>query len=462
LFLVELVKTKHPFGCFVIFRENGELMENICVIGTGYVGLVSGAGMADFGNSVICADIDKSKIDMLQEGGIPIYEPGLKELVDRNVNAGRLTFSADVETSVKNADVIFIAVGTPMGDNGEADLRAVEAVATTIAKNLNSYKIICTKSTVPVGTGARLEALINQEKESDYEFDVVSNPEFLREGSAVKDFLLPDRVVLGVNSERAAEVMKQVYRSLFINETPMVITNVPSSEMIKYASNAFLAVKISFINEMANLADKVGADVHTIARAMGLDGRISSKFLHPGPGYGGSCFPKDTEALVYTGEQHGVDFQVVKAAIGANKNQRNVILAKAQELLPEMSGKTVAILGLAFKANTDDVRDTPALEIIEGLENAGAVVKAYDPIAAENMKKFFLPNLDTRQTVIETVQDVDLVIILTEWNELRGLGLKELKTHLRAPNIVDARNILSIDQLKEFGYNYRNVGRSNI
>ena len=437
-------------------------MRNICVIGTGYVGLVSGAGMADFGNSVVCADIDKEKIDMLQTGGIPIYEPGLKELVDRNVKAGRLTFSADVETSVRNAEVIFIAVGTPMGNNGEADLKAVEAVASTIAKNLNSYKIVCTKSTVPVGTGARLEALIGREKESDYEFDVVSNPEFLREGSAVKDFLLPDRVVLGVNTERAAEVMKQVYRSLFINETPMVITNVPTSEMIKYASNAFLAVKISFINEVANLSDKVGADVHTIARAMGLDGRISSKFLHPGPGYGGSCFPKDTEALVYTGEQHGVDFQVVKAAISANKNQRNVILAKAKELLPELRDKTVAILGLAFKANTDDVRDAPALAIIQGLEQAGARVRAYDPIAAENMKKFFLPNLDTRPTVIETVQDADLVIILTEWNELRGLGLEELKTHLRSPNIVDARNILSIEQLKEFGFNYRNVGRSNI
>ncbi len=437
-------------------------MRNICVIGTGYVGLVSGAGMADFGNSVVCADIDTEKIDMLKKGGIPIYEPGLKELVDRNVNAGRLTFSADVETSVRNAEVIFIAVGTPMGANCEDDLNAVEAVATTIANNLNGYKIICTKSTVPVGTGARLEALILQEKESDFEFDVVSNPEFLREGSAVKDFLHPDRVVLGVNTERAAEVMKQVYRSLFINETPMVITNVPSSEMIKYASNAFLAVKISFINEVANLADKVGADVHTIARAMGLDGRISSKFLHPGPGYGGSCFPKDTEALVYTGEQHGVDFQVVKAAIGANKNQRNIILAKAKELVPDLKNKTVAILGLAFKANTDDVRDTPALEIIQGLEEAGATVKAYDPIAAENMKKFFLPNLDTRKSVLDTVQDADLVIILTEWNELRGLGLKELKSHLRSPNIVDARNILSIDQLKEFGFNYRNVGRSNI
>ena len=426
------------------------------------MGLVSGAGMADFGNSVICADIDTSKIDMLQDGGIPIYEPGLKELVERNVNAGRLSFSSDIAASVKNAEVVFIAVGTPMGDNGEADLKAVEAVATTIAKNLNGYKIICTKSTVPVGTGARLEALITREKESDYDFDVVSNPEFLREGSAVKDFLIPDRVVLGVSNEHAGDVMQEVYRSLFINETPIVVTNVPSAEMIKYASNAFLAVKISFINEMANLADKVGADVHTIARAMGLDGRISSKFLHPGPGYGGSCFPKDTEALVYTGEQYGVDFQVVKAAIGANKHQRDVILAKARELLPELKSKTVAILGLAFKANTDDVRDSPALEIIQGLEEAGAIVKAYDPIASENMKKFFLPDLDTRESVVETVTDADLVIILTPWNELRGLGLEDLKEHLNAPNIVDARNVLSVDKLKEHGYNYRNVGRSNI
>ena len=437
-------------------------MRNICVIGTGYVGLVSGAGIADFGNSVICTDIDENKIDMLKKGEIPIYEPGLKELVDRNVNAGRLTFSADVESSIRKSDVIFTAVGTPMGDNGEADLRAVEAVATTIAKNLNGYKVICTKSTVPVGTGALLEALIEKEKTSDEDFDIVSNPEFLREGSAVKDFLLPDRVVLGVNTKRAEEMMKDVYRPLFINETPMVVTNVPSSEMIKYASNAFLAVKISFINEMANLADKVGADVHTIARAMGLDGRISAKFLHPGPGYGGSCFPKDTEALVYTGEQHGVDFQVVKAAIQANKTQRNVILGKAKELLPDMQGKRVAILGLAFKANTDDVRDTPALEIIQGLEAAGAEVRAYDPIAAENMKKYFLPKLNTFKSVIETVDQADLVIILTEWNELRGLGLKDLRQHLNALNIVDARNILSVDQLKEFGYKYRNVGRSNV
>jgi len=307
-----------------------------------------------------------------------------------------------------------------------------------------------------------LQEIITNEKNSDAEFDVVSNPEFLREGSAVKDFLWPDRVVLGVSSQRAESVMADVYRPLFIRETPMVVTNVPSSEMIKYASNAFLAVKISFINEVANLADKVGADVHTIAKAMGQDGRISSKFLHPGPGYGGSCFPKDTEALVHTGNQHGVKFQVVDAAIKANKAQRDVILEKVWDLLPEPEGKTVAVLGLAFKANTDDVRDTPALEIIQGLEARGVEVKAYDPIAAENMKRYFLPELKTFDTVQETVTDTDLVIILTEWNELRGLSLEDLKAQMRAPRVVDARNILSVEQLKEFGYNYRNVGRSNI
>ena len=437
-------------------------MRRICVIGTGYVGLVSGAGLADFGNEVICTDIDQSKIDMLNNGEIPIYEPGLKELVDRNVSSGRLVFSSDVESVVRKSEVIFIAVGTPMGDNGEADLRMVEAVATTIAKNLNSYKIICTKSTVPVGTGARLETLIAAEREMDTEFDIVSNPEFLREGSAVKDFLIPDRVVLGVSSARAETIMRDVYRPLFINETPLVMTNIPSSEMIKYASNAFLAVKISFINEVANLADKVGADVHTIARAMGLDGRISSKFLHPGPGYGGSCFPKDTEALVHTGDQHGVQFQVVQAAIEANKAQRHIILEKVKELLPELSGKVIAVLGLAFKANTDDVRDTPAAEIIQGLNEAGAIVRAYDPIAAENMKKYYFSDLDTRKSVVETVGGADLVIILTEWNELRGLSLKDLKEIMNDPNVIDARNILSVDQLRELGFNYRNVGRSKI
>jgi UDPglucose 6-dehydrogenase len=290
----------------------------------------------------------------------------------------------------------------------------------------------------------------------------VSNPEFLREGSAVKDFLLPDRVVIGVSDKRAETILRDVYRPLFINETPMVITNISSSEMIKYASNAFLAVKISFINEMANLADKVGGDIHSIARAMGLDGRISSKFLHPGPGYGGSCFPKDTEALVQTGAQHGVQFQVVQAAIEANKTQRQIILEKVRELIPDMQGKRVAVLGLAFKANTDDVRDTPAVEIIQGLMDMGAEIRAYDPIAAANMKKNYFPELDCRSSVNETVEGADLVIVLTEWNELRGLSLKEFKSLVKTPNIVDARNILSVDQLKEYGFNYRNVGRSSV
>jgi len=437
-------------------------MKRICIIGTGYVGLVSGAGLADFGNEVICTDIDETKIDQLNQGEMPIYEPGLKELVDRNRQTGRLSFSADIPAAVQNSEVIFIAVGTPMGANGKADLQAVEAVAATIAANLNTYKIICTKSTVPVGTGAHLAQVIADNRKTEVEFDVISNPEFLREGSAVKDFLNPDRVIIGVNSERAETIMRDVYRPLFINETPMVITNITSSEMIKYASNAFLAVKISFINEVANLADKVGADVHTIARAMGLDGRISSKFLHPGPGYGGSCFPKDTEALVHTGDAYGVNFQVVKAAISANQTQRQVILGKVKELLPDLKGKCVAVLGLAFKPNTDDVRDTPAVEIIQGLQEAGAVVRAYDPIAAENMKRFFFPDLDTYATVLETVRDTHLVIILTEWNELRGLGLAELKASMAAPNVVDARNILSVEQLKELGFNFRNVGRSQV
>ena len=435
-------------------------MRNICVIGTGYVGLVTGAGLADFGNRVQCVDIDESKIDMLLDGEIPIYEPGLKEVVDRNVAARRLAFSKDIPAAVRDSEVVFIAVGTPMGADGEADLSAVKAVGRTIAENLNGYKIVCTKSTVPVGTGQELKALILENTPDDAEFDVVSNPEFLREGSAIKDFLIPDRVVIGTESERAEALMRDVYRPLFINETPMVITNIPSAEMIKYASNAFLAVKISFINEIANLADKVGADVHTVARAIGLDGRISPKFLHPGPGYGGSCFPKDTEALVHTGGKYGVNFSVVRGAIQANKQQRQVILEKAQELIPDLTSKRVAVLGLAFKANTDDVRDTPAIEIIQGLRDAGAAVKAYDPVAADNMVKYYFPDLEIRSSVQEAAEDAELVIILTEWHELRGLSLGDLKGWMKSPNIVDARNVLSVDHLKEFGFNYRNVGRS--
>ncbi len=436
-------------------------MRSICIVGTGYVGLVSGAGLADFGNRVLCVDIDQDKIEILQNGGIPIYEPGLEDLVERNVSAGRLAFSTDVAKAMAESEVIFIAVGTPMGEDGAADLRAVRAVAREIATNLTTYKVICTKSTVPVGTGRELKELIRSVR-PDGEFDVISNPEFLREGSAVKDFLIPDRVVIGVESERAREVMRQVYRPLFINETPMVITNVPTAETIKYASNAFLAVKISFVNELANLADVVGADVHTIARAMGLDGRISPKFLHPGPGYGGSCFPKDTEALVKTGQHHGVDFSVVAAAISANHHQRDVIVSKVKELLPDLPGKRIAILGLAFKANTDDVRDAPAIEIIEALREAGAEIVAYDPIAAENMKKYHFPDLVTVDSALVACDQAHLMVILTEWNELRGMDLGTLREHMAEPRVVDARNILSIEELKRLGFQYRNVGRSHV
>lgn len=437
-------------------------MRNICVIGTGYVGLVSGAGLADFGNRVTCVDIDASKIEMLKAGEIPIYEPGLKELVDRNRSAGRLTFSSDIEAMIRKSEVIFVAVGTPMGADGEADLSAVKVVAKSIARNLNDYKIICTKSTVPVGTGKELLAIISADSPEKAEFDVVSNPEFLREGSAVKDFLIPDRVVIGVESARAESIMRDVYRPLFINETPMVITNIASAEVIKYTANAYLAVKISFINEIANLADAVGADIHTITRALGLDGRISSKFLHPGPGYGGSCFPKDTEALVHTGKKYNVLLQIVQAAIEANKNQRQVILEKARSLVPDLDSKRVAVLGLAFKANTDDVRDTPAVEIIQGLRDAGAQVIAYDPIAADNMTRYYFEDLEVAPSIAEAVKDTHLVIVLTEWNELRGLDLQLLKESMAEPNIVDARNILSVDQLKTLNFNYRNVGRSQI
>ncbi|OIO62375.1 MAG: UDP-glucose 6-dehydrogenase [Candidatus Marinimicrobia bacterium CG1_02_48_14] len=437
-------------------------MKKICVIGTGYVGLVSGAGLADFGNEVICCDIDAGKIDQLNNGIMPIYEPGLKELVDRNIKGKRLKFTADVPNAILNSDVIFTAVGTPMGQDGEADLTAVEAVAKTVAQNLNGYKVICTKSTVPVGTGERIKRIITTFKNNGNEFDVVSNPEFLREGSAVGDFLIPDRVVFGVENARAEKVMRDVYRSLFLIETPMVVTNIATAELIKYASNAFLAVKISFINEMSNLADAAGADVHVIAKAMGLDGRISAKFLHPGPGYGGSCFPKDTQALAKTADNFSVNLEVVKAAIRANANQRESVLARIKSILPDLSGKRVAVLGLAFKPNTDDVRDTPAEHIIKGLIQAGASVVGYDPIAAENFKRYYLPDLEVKDSVWEAVENADLTVILTEWNELRGLSLPMLKEKMKQPNVVDARNILNIDELKLLGFTYRNMGRSKI
>ncbi len=437
-------------------------MTRICMIGTGYVGLTTGAGLSDFGNQVVCVDIDESKIKSLQQGKLPIYEHGLQELVDRNVQAGRLHFSLDIPKAIQESEVVFIAVGTPPAENGEADLSAVFDVAKTIGENLNGYKVICTKSTVPVGTGYKIKDIIEKHRPEPHPFDVVSNPEFLREGSAVRDFLIPNRVVVGVESERAAEVMRRVYRTLYINETPMVITNIPTAELIKYASNAFLAVKISFINEIANLADVVGADVHVIARAMGLDGRISSKFLHPGPGFGGSCFPKDTRALVATAEEYGVKARVVAAAIETNEHQREVVFQKLKELLPDLEGKRIAVLGLAFKPNTDDVRESPAIPLIKRLIEEGAEVIGYDPLAGENMRRLYFPDLPVSRTLDGALQGADAAIVLTDWHELRGLDLEHTKKLLNQPVIVDARNVLSVQELKRLGYRYRNIGRSAI
>jgi len=417
-------------------------MKRITIIGTGYVGLVSGAGISDFGHRVRCADIDKQKIDLLNDGSIPIYEPGLKMLVARNVNAKRLTFTVDVEEAIKWAEVIFIAVGTPQGENGEADISAVKAVAEQIGKNLNNYKVISTKSTVPIGTGKMIQKIIDEDNLDKIKYDYCSNPEFLREGAAVRDFLHPDRVVLGSTSGKAFEYLKDVYRPLYINETPMVHTTVETAEMIKYAANAFLAIKISYINEVANLCDEIGADVHVVAKTLGMDGRISPKFLHPGPGFGGSCFPKDTKALVEIAKKYNIHMATVTAAIETNIFQRKRMFNKLIDLLDNnLEGKVIAVLGLAFKQETDDVRESPAIEIITGIHDKGGIIKAYDPIANDSMKEIF-PELDYKSNWHEAVEGCDAVVIMTEWNEFRSMDLEKLKNLMSQPVVLDTRNIL--------------------
>ena len=401
-------------------------MKKITVIGTGYVGLVSGAGISDFGHRVICADIIESKIKLLKNGEIPIYEPGLYELVDRNVNAGRLSFTTKVDKAIQQADVIFIAVGTPQSDNGEANISAVESVARSIGKNLNNYKVICTKSTVPVGTGDIICELIRENMVDGGEFDYVSNPEFLREGSAVKDFLWPDRVVIGASSIKAFNIMKEVYRPLYVNEKPILHTNVATAEMIKYAANAFLALKISYINEVANLCEAVGADVHLVAKGMGQDGRISPKFLHPGPGFGGSCFPKDTQAFATLSRKKGVPMNTIDAAITTNNIQKTRMVEKLNNLIGgDFSGKTIGVLGLAFKPSTDDVRESSSIEMIQSILDGGGKVKAYDPIANKSMQDIF-PDLNYLHSWEETCDGVDAMVIMTDWNEFRGMNLKKL------------------------------------
>ena len=437
-------------------------MKKITVIGTGYVGLVSGAGISDFGHRVTCADIIESKIKLLKNGEIPIYEPGLYELVDRNVNAGRLSFTTKVDEAIQQADVIFIAVGTPQSDNGEANISAVESVARSIGKNLNSYKVICTKSTVPIGTGNIICKLIRENMVDGGEFDYVSNPEFLREGSAVKDFLWPDRVVIGASSTKAFNIMKDVYSPLYINEKPILHTNVATAEMIKYAANAFLALKISYINEVANLCEAVGADVHLVAKGMGQDGRISPKFLHPGPGFGGSCFPKDTQAFATLSRKKGVPMNTIDAAITTNNIQKTRMVEKLKNLIGgDFSGKTIGILGLAFKPNTDDVRESSSIEMIQSILDGGGKVKAYDPIANKSMQNIF-PDLNYVHSWEETCDGVEAMVIMTEWNEFRGMDLKKLKKLMKTPLVLDTRNILSMDKLSEFGFQFDNVGRKTV
>jgi UDPglucose 6-dehydrogenase len=435
-------------------------MKKITFVGTGYVGLVGGAGISEFGHQVTCADIDQNKIERLKRGEIPIYEPGLESLVKQNVAKGRLHFSHDVPKSIQNADIIFVAVGTPQGSNGEANLSAIESVAKTIGENLNGYKIICTKSTVPIGTGKRIEEIIRSMNPNG-DFDYVSNPEFLREGAAVKDFLHPDRVVIGTRTQKAIKVMGEVYRPLYINETPIISTTVETAEMIKYAANAFLSLKISYINEIANLCEAVGADVQDVARAMGLDGRISAKFLHPGPGYGGSCFPKDTHALAATGQKNRSPLLTVEAAIKTNASQKVRMVDKLKRLMGgSFKGKTVAVLGLAFKPQTDDVREAASIVIVSNLAESGATVQAYDPIAIDNFKNHF-PNIQYYDSWQDAVKNADACILLTEWNEFRGMDLNKLKDLMKTPVLLDTKNIISIQELESRGFTYDNVGRKS-
>ena len=434
-------------------------MKKITVIGTGYVGLVGGSGLADFGNHVTCIDVNGKRINSLSSGHIPFFEPGLTEIVERNMAADRLHFSTDVIGAISEADVIFIAVWTPMDSDGSADLSAIKDVSKTIGENIKSYTLIATKSTVPIGTGEIINSIISEHAPQSTIFDVVSNPEFLREGSAVRDFLFPDRVIIGTDSDQAIEIMREIYRPLFLNETPFIFTNIPTAETIKYASNAFLAVKVSYINELANLCDATGADIHVVARAMGLDGRISPKFLHPGPGFGGSCFPKDTRALIHSAETKGVELKVVKAAADANEVQIDVIIKKLEQLTGNsLNDERVAVLGLAFKANTDDIRESRAVVMVDYLLSREAEVAVYDPAAMSNMKQLY-PDLDYAESVESAVRGASAVLVMTDWNEFRGMDLAHIGELMDKKVIVDAKNLLSREQLAENGFAFEGVGR---
>jgi len=432
----------------------------IAMIGTGYVGLVSGACLSEFGHQVICVDKDATKVANLKQGVIPIFEPGLDDVVTANARAGRLSFETDLKNAVRDADAIFIAVGTPSrhGD-GHADLSYVFAAAEEIAVAMTKYAVVVTKSTVPVGTSRKVEEIIRKARPKA-EFDMASNPEFLREGSAIEDFRRPDRVVVGCDTERARDVMREVYRPLYINETPMLFTSRETSELIKYAANAFLATKITFINEMADLCEKVGGDVQDVARGMGLDGRIGGKFLHAGPGFGGSCFPKDTLALVRTAREVGAPSRIVEAVVAVNDARKEEMAKKVEAAFGGLKGKTVAVLGLTFKPNTDDMRDAPSLVIVPYLQKAGATVRAYDPEGRKEAAKHL--SVDYRDSAYEALQGADGVVILTEWNEFRALDFGKVKAALKTPLMVDLRNIYRPAQMVQAGFRYISIGRGSV
>jgi len=431
---------------------------NIAVIGSGYVGLVTGACFAEFGVNVTCVDKDEAKIAGLKKGVIPIYEPGLEELVKKNVQNKRLSFSTDTVAAIQGALVIFIAVGTPDRGDGFADLSYIEKVAEMIAEHMNGYKVIVTKSTVPVGTGNRLRSIIGSKQKEHFDFDVVSNPEFLREGSAIEDFLRPNRVVIGAISQQAIAIMRDLYRPLYLIETPMLITDIPTAEMIKYASNAFLATKISFINEIANLCEGVGANVQDVAKGMGLDGRIGSKFLHPGPGFGGSCFPKDVSALDKIAQKSGYEFKIVKAVIEVNRQQRERMIAKIEKEIGNLKGKQIGVLGLSFKPNTDDMREAPSVSIIRALQERGAKIIAHDPAAMEEAKKV-LKEVTYAADPYAVADGSDAIILMTEWNPFRNLDLDQIKKKLKTPIFIDLRNVYEPKKMAALGFKYTSVGR---
>lgn len=435
-------------------------LSKISVIGSGYIGLVVGACLADFGNNVICADIDLNKIDKLKKGEIPIYEPGMEELVQKNIANNLLNFTSNVDKTIQDSDIIFIAVNTPTNSDGRSDISAVLSVARVIAKNLNSNKIICIKSTVPVGTYKKVESIIKEHKKTDFDFSVVSIPEFLREGSAINDFLNPDRIIIGTESEGAYLAIKQIFSKINCKPECIVWTNNLSAETIKYVSNSFLALKVSFINEIANFCDEVGVDAISVAQGVGLDKRIGPLFLKPGPGFGGSCFPKDVQALITMAQDYNVELETIKAAMTINDQQQKRVVQKLSKLLVnDLNNKVIAVLGLAFKGNTDDVRKSPAIGIIKQLQQEGARINAYDPKAMENMK-LELPELNYFSDSYSAIKNSDAILILTDWDEFKKLDFEKISKLVKQPIILDTRNILDLDYIKSLNFVIDTIGRS--